>query len=79
MTEHGQEGWGNLCDVYKDRKLSTRGCEYVSVSVCMCVCVCVCSCIPGSEDGMKCTRKNKCAVFGGIGAVRKFNQLGTEV
>ena len=34
MTEHGQEGWGNLCDVYKDRKLSTRGCEYVSVCVC---------------------------------------------
>ena len=33
MTKHGEEGWGNLCDVYKDRKLSTR--------VCVCVCVCV--------------------------------------
>ena len=42
MTEHGQEGWGNLCNVYKDRKLSTRGGVCVSVSVCVCMSLCGC-------------------------------------
>ena len=39
MIKHGEEGWGNLCDVYKDRKLSTRVCVCVCARACLCVCL----------------------------------------